>query len=218
MPAVIRRVLFVLALIGGPVVAADKPDKQDRSFDVTVDGKRAGTFNLGWSANGDRHTVSAHADVKFKTLIGTYKYTLTSKEEWEGGKLVSLDATAVNDGKKSAVAAAAKKEGLAVTADGKTRTVSGSAITTTGWFLPNPPAEKGTAKVVVVDTEDGSDTEAKVERLTDKEWGGRMVKRFKLTGKDLDCEWWYDTSDRPVRMAMVWDGHQVVFTQGGDRR
>lgn len=215
------RILFITAACAAPAFAAE-PDREERAFDVTVDGKPAGSFSVACTAADGKQTVTARASVKVKTLLGSYKYTLDSTEVWEEGKLTALDATTVDDGKKSAVTAAAKKGGLEVTTGGKTRTVSAAAISTTGWFLPDPPAEKKSAAVVVLDAEDGSDTKATVERLADSEWeydGKKVtVRRFKLTGKDLDAEWWYDTGGKPVRLATTWDGHAVVFALAGGKR
>jgi hypothetical protein len=47
--------------------------------------------------------------------------------------------------------------------------------------------------------------------------GGKLIEgaRFKLTGKDLAAEWWFDAAGRPIRQEMTWDGHKVVLELTG---
>ncbi|HJZ55574.1 MAG TPA: DUF6134 family protein, partial [Gemmataceae bacterium] len=74
-------------------------------------------------------------------------------------------------------------------------------------------------EVVVLDTEDGSETLARLEPLPPARVtvGGAAIdaQRFRLSGKDLDAEWWFDPAGRPVRQQMKWDGHTVVLELSG---
>jgi hypothetical protein len=46
---------------------------------------------------------------------------------------------------------------------------------------------------------------------------GQMIAgmRFKLTGKDVAAEWWFDKNGRVIRQEMKWDGHKVVLELTG---
>jgi hypothetical protein len=203
------------------VVAAAAPAgvtaDEVRTFAVTVDGKPGGTYTIATATAADgTETVTVAAAVKVKTLVGHYTYELNSTETWKAGRLVSLTAKANDDGKRHAVTAAAAEGGLKVTAGKESRFVGADAITSTG---ARPPAADKARDAVVLDTEDGSDTAARVEPLGPcrATVGGKAVDgtRFKLTGKDLAAEWWFDAAGRPIRQEMTWDGHKVVLELTG---
>ena len=199
-----------LGIAMAPPATAAEPIREERTFSTTVDGKPAGTFTMISTTRDAKTTIQTKVDLKFPTLLGSYRYTLNSVEVWDDGRLTALTSTADDDGKKHKVAATANGDRIAVKADGKSRTVKGPVVTATGWLLPATGAD-GQATLNVLDSEDGTDTLATVERLPDGTWNRAAVQRYKLTGKDLDAEWWYDATNRLVRQAMVWDGHKVVI-------
>src|SRR5262249_41356761 len=150
---------------------------------------------------------AAVADVRVTSGLLSYTYKLQSLEVWRGGRLASVEAYADDDGKKHALKVAAAEGGLTLTADGKTRRGRADVLTTTGWRHPGPTG--GPREVVVLDTEDGSETLARLEPLPPARVtvGGAAIdaQRFRLSGKDLDAEWWFDPAGRPVRQQMKWD-------------
>ena len=203
--------LTLLVVVVGPVAAAEN---ELRTFAVTVDGKAAGTYKMAIRVGDDgTETVAAVADIKVTRTLGSYTYTLQSNEVWKGGRLTAAEAYANDDGRRHAVKAATGTDGLSVTADGKTRAVRADVLTSTGWRFPGPA--DGPRDVFVFDTEDGSETAAKLEPLPPARVtvGGQPVeaRRFKVTGRDLDAVWWYDPAGRPVRQELHWDGHRVVL-------
>ena len=123
--------------------------------------------------------------------MGRYSYDLRAVEVWKGSTLVSLDATANDDGKRS-WGRAADKPGV---------------LTSAGW---RPPAVRDApSDVTLVEVEDGSQAAARVDPLPAGRVtvNGRTVqaKRFRVKGAGVDAEWWFDDADRPVRQEMVWD-------------
>jgi hypothetical protein len=205
------------ALAVAAAVPAGATADEVRTFAVTVDGKPGGTYTIATATAADgTETVTVAAMVKVKTLVGHYTYELNSTEAWKGGRLVSLRSAANDDGKKHAVTAVATEAGLKVTAGKEARLVAADAITSTG---ARPPAADKARDAVVLDTEDGSDTAARVEPLGPCRVtvGGKAVDgtRFKLTGKDLAAEWWFDAAGRPIHQEMTWDGHKVVLELTG---
>ena len=186
---------------------------ETRTFAVSVDGKPAGSYRMSSSIAADgTETVTASADIKVRILIINYTYTLRSKEVWKGGKVIGVESAANNDGKRTSVTATSADNGLAVTVNGKPKVVRADVVTSTGWRMPDPKL----AQVSQFDVEEGTETPCKVEVLTP----GKVVikgvgieaQRFKLTGKDVDAEWWFDAAGKPLAQYMVWDGHKVVLS------
>src|SRR5262245_42155250 len=135
---------------------------EEREFAVTVDGKRAGSYRLAVHVRDDgTETVSAAAEVKIRTLLGSYTYTLRSLEVWKNGRLVSVTATSDDDGKKHTVKASAGDDALTIVVDGRSRTCRGDFLTSTGWRVPRTP-DKSDAPLLL-DTEDGTTTPVRVE-------------------------------------------------------
>jgi hypothetical protein len=213
-PGVLGVVVASFATLGGmrEVRGADA-ETEVRSFAVTVDGKAAGTYTLTVASDGaGRETVTAVSSVKVKHRLITYTYEGKNTEVWKEGKLVSLESTTNDNGKKSAVKAVAVEGKLSVSADGTTRKIDPDVLTTTG---TRPPAADKVRDAVLLDSEDGTATPVRIEplgacRVT---LNGQTIEgtRFKLTGKDVATEWWFDKNGRVIRQEMKWDGHTVVF-------
>ena len=202
--------------VGGAAPQADAaadppPNTEVRTFAVKVDGKPAGTFTMTAKADEGTVSITAVADIQVRQSLVTYKYALQSTEVWKAGRLVSVDATANDDGKKHAVKANAVAAGLVVTANGKSMQARGDAISTTGWVLPDPRA----TEVTLLDTEDGSETTVKVKSLGagTVPVAGQAIEgqRYQLTGEGVDTEWWFDGAGRPIYQRMTWDGHKVIL-------
>ncbi|MDY3551938.1 DUF6134 family protein [Gemmata sp. JC717] len=206
--------LVAAALAGAPAAAtADEV----RTFAVTVDGKPGGTYAIATATGADgTETVAVVAAIKVKTLIGTYTYELNSTEVWKGGRLVSVTARANDDGKKHTVSAVATERGLKATIGKESKLVPADALTSTGVRVP---AGDKPRQVVVFDVEDGAETAAKVEPLGTCRvaLNGKTIDgmRFKVTGKDLAAEWWFDANGRVIRQEMKWDGYKVVLELTG---
>ena len=203
--------VVLLTLSASPAHGADS---EARTFSVTVDGKPAGTFKMAVRIEDNgTETIAIVAKVKIKSGFFTYRYDHQSLEVWKGTRLTSVESTTDDDGKKHAVKVSASDDGLKVIVNGKERKGRADVVTTTGWRFPGP-VEK-TRDVIAFDTEDGSETAAKIESLGSAKLtvNGTAVEAhsFRVSGKDLDAVWWYDAAQRPVRQEMKWDGHKVVL-------
>ncbi len=202
--------LTAAALVGAPaLVEADEV----RTFAVSVDGKAGGSYTITTAAAADgTETVTVAAEVKVKVALYTYVYQLNSAEVWKNGQLVSLDAKSNDDGKKRTVSAAAGERGLTVTVNRETRKAAADVITATGVRVP--AADKA-RDAILFDAEDGSETAVRVEPLgaCKVTLNGQVIEgtRFRLTGKDVAAEWWFDKTGRAIRQEMKWDGRKVVL-------
>jgi hypothetical protein len=196
---------------------ADPLVTEARTFSVKVDGKPAGTFTITSKPDDAAATitVSAVADIQIRKGPFTYKYSLRSSETWKGDRVTALDSTANDDGKRHSVKATAADGGLTVTANGRIRAGRADVLTTTGWRGPDPKARD----VILLDTEDGSETVVQVQSLgaCQVAINGQIVdgQKYRLTGKGVDSEWWFDATGRPIQQRMIWDGHKVVMDLTG---
>jgi hypothetical protein len=205
--------LTTVALAGVP--AAAEADEV-RTFAVTVDGKAGGTYTIATVAKDGVETTTVTAEVKVKTVLYTYVYELNSVEVWRNGRLSSVESKSNDDGKKRTVTATAGERDLTVTVNADARKIPGDVITATGVRVP--AADKA-RDAVLFDTEDGSETAVRVEPLgaCRAVLNGQVIDgtRFKLTGKDVASEWWFDKNGRVLRQEMKWDGHKVVLELTG---
>ncbi len=213
-----RAAIFLLvctALGGAPAeLTAGGAGTDVRTFSVTVDGKAAGTYTLTVATDADgKETATAVSAVKIKQGLITYTYESKTVEVWKKGQLASMESTTNDNGKRLTAKAAAADGKLLVSGAAGTRKLEPDALTTTGL---RPPAADKARDAVLLDTEDGTDTAVRVEplgacRVT---VAGQTIEgtKFKLTGKNVASEWWYDKNGRVIRQEMKWDGHTVVFT------
>ncbi|AMV26310.1 hypothetical protein VT84_18070 [Gemmata sp. SH-PL17] len=198
---------------GVPLAGADEV----RTFTVLVDGKPGGSCAIATATAADgTETVAVTTDVQVKAGLFSYTYHLNSVEVWRKGQLVSLEAKSNDDGKKRAVKAVANEQGLVVTVDKDTRKAAGTVLTATGVRVP---AADKVRDAVLFDAEDGSETAVRVEPLgaCRVPLNGKTIEgaRYKLTGKDVAAEWWFDANGRVIRQEMKWDGHKVVLELNG---
>lgn len=214
MPLISRKRLFFasicLLLLVGEAFAGDS---EVRTYSVTVGGKASGSYVIHFEATADgKEIITSKVDVKGRVLLIPFHYSHQSREVWDKGTLVSVDAKTNDDGKKNTFHAVVAKEAWTLTVNNRERAEKGSFLLSDGFRMPTLVGNE--QSVVVCDTEEGTLTEAKLSslgacnvRVKDQQIVGQS---FKLTGKDLDSEWWFDASGRPIRQAMIWDGHKIV--------
>ena len=98
---------------------------EHREYSVTVNGKDAGHSTLVITQQDDGRThVKGNVSVKFQKVLLPYTFQADLQEWWQGGRLVHLTATSVENGKKIEVAAKAEADRLVVQVGGQVRTVS----------------------------------------------------------------------------------------------
>jgi hypothetical protein len=210
-----RSVALATVTVAGVPTVADADEV--RTFAVTVNNKPGGTYTISTAVAADgTETITVAAAVKVKVALRTYTYELNSTEVWKNGKLVSVDAKSNDDGKRKAVTAGAGADGLTVTVNNEARKIGADVVTATG---VRPPTADKVRDTVLFDAEDGSETAVRVEplgacRVT---LNGQVIDgtRFRVTGKDVAAEWWFDKNGRVIRQEMKWDGHKVILELTG---
>ena len=209
----LTRFLFCCAA----AIAGDIACAEERTFNLTVDGKSAGTYVMKIEAHDDgTTTVTCKADISVKILLVRYTYTYRGDEVWKDGKLVSLNGTCNDDGKRTAVSLVAGKEGYTLKAGAKAVAVKSSVWPTSYWKLPDEKAREGSMTLVDADT--GRVLQAKIEKVGVERPAGldqdARATRYHLSGGAV-ADLWYDGADRLVKQAWVEDGHKTVMTLAG---
>ena len=113
-----------------------------RRFDLVRAGKRLGRQTVSVSRSGSQVTVKVNVDITARIVgVPVYRYTLSSSELWDGGRLTKLEAVTDDNGSRHFASAKRGPNGLAIEGSVFTGTVRGNPGTTTYWspaFLKRP--------------------------------------------------------------------------------
>lgn len=203
MRATLPTALVALAL-AAPVTA-----DENRTFQISVEGKPAGTFKVRVVEKDGTTECTMSTRVEVKALLGKYRYTLDSTETWKGGKLTTMRASCNDDGVKHEVKLAVDAESATLTVDGRASKVPAKVCPTSYWKLP--PA----GDLTLVDSDTGKLIPAKLEKVgTEKVrvlGADKEATKYRLNGKGLDITLWYDAGGRLVRESFVERRHQTVL-------
>jgi len=191
-----------------------------RTFSITIDGKPAGEYQMTLTRQGHGSVaVNCQADVRFKVaLIYTYTYSYQGTETWKDGRLMRLDSSSNDDGKRFTVSAQADGKDLRVTVNDEARTVRGDVWTTSCWHLPD--AKFRNADLPLLDADTARELSGTMQYVgTDRvNVAGEMrdCTHYRVTG-DVQYELWYDRRQRLVRQENVEDGRRIVLELTGLR-
>jgi len=162
-----------------------------RRFRIYRGDSDIGEQTITVTREGGSIEVAVDVDIAVRILgIAAYRYTLQSRETWEGGQLLRLDAECNDDG--TAEFARARREGDTLDIEGSqfSGTVRGTLATTTYWtpdFLQ---------RSLWVSTQDGTPFEvgARDNGMVDypTETGSVRARHWSVTGDLAGLELFYD--------------------------
>ncbi len=118
-----RRLMLIgiagLSWAGGAAAAEPEHVPAPISFVVNRDGTPIGTHRVSFHAepapDGERLIVDIDIDITVKAAFVTlYRYAYACRETWKGGRLIALEATTNDDGKKTTLHVRATEAGLEV--------------------------------------------------------------------------------------------------------
>jgi hypothetical protein len=203
--------LAVLAVAGAPARAADI---ETRDFAVMVSGKPSGEVHMTIHKQDNGSIwMRCDTDIKVSLVIGKYRYIYRGLEVWKDRRLVRLDSTTDDNGKRFIVSAVAEAAGLRVKVNNNAGRVARPEVWLTSyWCLPDPKLRNDTIPLLDADT--GKDLSGKLQFVvTEKRRvAGQEVNlnHYKLTGK-VNVDLWYDGSERLVRQEWVEQGHKTLI-------
>jgi hypothetical protein len=186
---------------------------EQRAFAVLVDGKPAGQYTMSIASQPDGSTVmTAQASVQVRYLVYRYHYTFSGREIWKDGRLVELNTSCDDDGKKFRVTARPDGANLRVSVNGQEHQVRSDVWTTTYWRLAG--ARFRNQEVPLVDADTGRPLQRTLHYAGQEQANvaGQLktCTRYRLTG-DVTIDLWYDDQDRLVRQDGVEDGHRTIL-------
>jgi hypothetical protein len=189
-------------------------DVEYRDFQVAIDGKPAGEYHLTINRRDDGTlVVTGQADVHVKYLaIYNYTYSYRGTETWKDGKLVRLDSTSNDDGKRFTVAARTDNNALQVTVNGQQRAVPADVWTTSCWRLPD--AKYRNRALVLLDVDTGKEIAGTLQYVATGTLNvagqAQDCAHYRVTG-GTQLELWYDAQERLVRQESLEQGHRMVL-------
>jgi hypothetical protein len=212
-PALIdeKRIFRMHALLMALLLTA-APEAEKREYRVFVDGKPAGVYKVSISPQPDGSIVeTGQADVSVQVLLKTVTYAYRGTETWKDGRLVKLESSTNDDGKKFQVQTAADGSSIRVTVNGKVHTVPANVWATSHWFLP---VDRRNGEISRIDVDTGKLLSGKIQAV------GRdhvtavsqpiIATHYRITGA-APADLWFDAADRLVRQEAVEEGHKTIL-------
>ncbi len=198
---------FVAMLLALPAA-----EVETREYRILVDGKPAGSYRMTISKQADGSIVQAgQADVMVQVLLKKFVYSCRGQETWKDGKLIRLEATTNDDGKRYQVRVEPLSSELRVTVNGKTHSAPSVASSTSHWHLP---ADRRQGDISRIDTDNGRVLAGKIFHVGRENVmaSGQSIAadHYRITGA-AGAELWFDGTDRLVRQETVEEGHKVVL-------
>jgi len=198
----------------GPKRQAVAGETETRNFQIFVDDKEAGKYQMIITANQDGSiSVAAEAKVHVTFLVFKYTYTYKGVETWRGNRLIHLESNSNDDGQKFTVSAVGDEYNLRVKTNGRERTVQPDVWTTTYWRLPQERLRIG--QISLLDADTGRSIDAKIQYLgtSSLNVSGRMQNctHFKIIGEKIRVNAWFDSQERLVHQESLENGHKTVL-------
>lgn len=220
-----------------PVAAAEPrtTDSQTREFRVSVDGKERGKCTMRIDRREDgADQLRVDSQLRFNYAVYQFRYSSSSVEVWNDGRLIELDCSSDYNGARYAVKALSETKGLRVSVNGRFARADADTWVTSYWHIPERLARlaEGTDEGVI--RADGTDQFAKpkpqIIPLLDTDQGrilrGELLyvgedpvvvagkrqpaRHYRVTG-DVRADLWYDSSLRLVRQESVDQGHATTL-------
>jgi hypothetical protein len=217
----VRRVAGVLltTLILAAATARAE-DREERVFTIQVDNKAAGQGRMTILRRDDgSEVVTSQAEVSIRFLL-KYTYRYQGTETWKEGRLLDLESTCNDNGKRFRVTAKAEEAGLRVTINGREHLGRADVWTTSYWKLLE--ARPISRPMAVLDVDRGEEQTRYLHYLGVEhlEVAGQRQRcdHFRLAGGPAPVDLWFDGRHRLVREDFMELGHHTVVQLASVRR
>ena len=163
--------------------------------------------------------VRCDTDIHVNFVVGKYRFIYRGHETWKDQRLLRLDSTTDDNGKRYILTAVAEPMGLRVRVNNVERVVRPDVWVTSYWCLPDPKLREGVIPLIDADT--GKDLDGKLQFIaTEKQTvAGQTVNlnHYRLVGK-VTVDLWYDGTERLVRQEWLEQGHKTALVLTRVRR
>lgn len=182
---------LALILPAGPAPA--RADTRVLEFEVRRGGAPIGTHRVAIREAGPRTEVEIEIDLAVRfAFLTVYRYTHRSRESWEAGRLVALDATTDDNGERTRVSARAAADGLAVDGSGG-RYVAPPGVAPTSYWR-----REKLERTHLLDTQSG-----KLVAVANAALGSRAVP---VDGADAPVDFYRVSGDLEAELGYAADG------------
>ncbi|ACI98027.1 DUF6134 family protein [Rhodospirillum centenum] len=202
---------------GMTAAAATVPAAGRLAFSVFRNGDSTmGWHRLDFHRDGDRLVVEKEIRFEVKVAFFTaYRYVHTNREVWQGDRLVALETSTDDDGRRHWVRGRATPEGFAVESSRGALLAPADVVPTSYWNIRTV----GTTRLL--DTQRGVLMDVRVEPLGAEPVAaaGSVVeaRHFRLhflsnrPGATDFVDIWYDDADAWVKLAFRAKGQDIVY-------
>jgi hypothetical protein len=207
--------LAAVALALAPLPRAAAADAEVRLFNNFIDGKYAGDYRMTITTQDDGTVTmdgQGKADIRILPLV-RYTYSYRGREVWKDGRLLRFDSSCNDNGKAFTVTAVAEPDGLHVTVNNRPRVSPLNTWVTTYWRLPEAAA-RGT-ELPLLDADSGKDLRGALQYVGESQVpvAGQLQNctHYRVTGKEVQVDLWYDAQERLVRQEWVEQKSRIVL-------
>jgi Family of unknown function (DUF6134) len=200
-------------LLGGGLSMAAAAETETRLFNIRIDNKPAGSYQMTIShPDAQTFTVAGRANVFASYFFIKYRYAYQGTEVWTQGRLTRLESKTNDDGKRFEVLAQAVGDWLHVRVNAREHFSKPGVWTTTYWHAPDPKSVNQPVELLDCDT--GKNLRGTLQYLGPQQLliGGepQNCPHYSIRG-DVQVDVWYDGQQRLVREISVEDGHRIVI-------
>lgn len=205
-----RRSFLVGAAAAALPLPAFATSSASRTFRVLRDGDDIGIHTLNATRDGTTIKMDINIEIVVRVLgIAAYRYELTNREVWEGGRILSIDSTSNDDGEKGFARIRRNGDALAIEGSAYTGPAPLDAVTTSYWlpdFLERRPwISTQTGKPLDIDiANDGAVTAPGGIAATRWQVSGEFRTALlydNATGEWVGCE--FDAGGEPGSYEMI---------------
>lgn len=177
----------------------------ERTFAVSVDGKRIGEFALHSRRLGPESEITGSISIS-STL---YSLRIAVNERWKDGHLVQFERAGAASYKKPELSLVGGKDGYLLKTGAKEVTVRGDVWPSTYFIRPE------TDRPIVVDVLSGDAARANVEKVGKDRLmvDDKLVPvtHFRISASGMTTDLWYDADNRLVRRKWDQNGRAATF-------
>ncbi len=207
LPIALAAIALALSVLAP--VRAVPPDSSVR-YEIRRNGDRIGTHRVTFAHQGERLTVHHEIDIRVTILsLEAYRYTMDSRETWEGPRLLGLAASTDKNGDPLRVFARASHGGIRVRGAVGQHDAPAEAVPSSPQFdVFDQP------RTTMIEAEDGRLVHVTVSapRSERVRAGGHELdaRRYDVRG-GMDATLWYDATGVLVQKRLTApDGSQVM--------
>ncbi len=214
-----RSLAVLIALLAQLVVAAAAntevpnydwkagiPASGEKAFSIWRKGKQVGFQSLKFKRDGENVKLDIHAEITIKLgFITLFNYVHRNSEEWQEGRLISLNSETDNDGRYEFAGISRDAQGDLQITGSHFEGAAPTDLLTTSYFIPSFVAQSA-----LINSQNGTLLEVTPKYVGEERIAGVageiVARRYRLAG-DLALDIWYDMAGEWQKSAFVPKGH-----------